>query len=160
MQLATNRVNFFVWLQSFNDERSFQVLNTFLRVSFIVYVTLAKGQVDAEVAILHFVQFFYHFPKLCVVAADATAIALSNFLFVFSVFFVFQCVCESFFCVCMKISVSFFLCVCHSFFFLCASFFFLCVSFFCVTLVSCFVFCFRVFCVLRFFLCASFVFFF
>ena len=78
-----------------------QVLNAFSRVSFIVFVTLAMRQVDAEVAILHFVQFFYHFPKLCVVAAEATAIALSNFLFVFSVCFVFQCVCESLFFVCV-----------------------------------------------------------
>ena len=34
-----------------------QVLNAFLRVSFIVYVTLAMCQVDAEVAFLQLVQF-------------------------------------------------------------------------------------------------------
>ena len=67
-----------------------QVLNAFSRVSFIVYVTVAMGQADAEKTILHCVQFVYHLPKLCVLATDATAIALSNFLlFVFSVCFVF-----------------------------------------------------------------------
>ena len=67
-----------------------QVLNAFSRVSFIVYVTLVMCQVDSEMTILKLVQFVYHLPKLCVVAADATVIALSNFLlFVFSVCFVF-----------------------------------------------------------------------
>ena len=123
-----------------------QVLNAFSRVSFIVYVTLAMGQVDAEVTILQLVQFVYHLPKLCVVAADATVIALSNFLlFVFSVCFVFF-VCAFIFrfrflrvCV-FRVSFVFFFVVCFVFFF-CACFVFcLCV---CVLSVSVFRFDFR-----------------
>ena len=139
MQLAANRVNFFVWLQSFNDARSFVAhegwtylhsgVERILAGKLHLYVTLAMCQVDAAVAILHCVQFVHHFPKLCVVTADATAIALSNLLlFVFSVCFIFQCVCESFF-LCVHVYISVVFCVCVIRFSFCVSHFLFLASF-------------------------------